>query len=277
MTAEETCSFAHEIRQLTCEMLAARGDGHIGGSLSIADALAVLFGGRLRQDENLAPQDRDWFVLSKGHAGPAYYATLILTGRLGREHVDTLNSDGTLLPSHPDRNRTPGVEVTTGSLGQGISQAVGLAWAIQAQGGEGRVYCIVGDGEFEEGQVYEAVQFAGGKRLDNFYLMLDHNGKQVDGLVSRVACDLDFRAILSACGFATHEVDGNSVKELTSAFELCDSERGLAHAVIMNTIKGKGIPYFETQKNPHHVTFTSEELEVLRSYAMCEEKGKVMV
>lgn len=274
MTSDETRDFALEIRRVICEMLAARGDGHVGGSLSIADALAVLFGGRLSQDDGLASYDRDWFVLSKGHAGPAYYATLMLAGKLGREHLDTLNANGTLLPSHPDRVRTPGVEVTTGSLGQGISQAVGLAWAIRAQGGAGKVYCIVGDGEFEEGEVFEALQFAGGKRLDNFYMLLDHNRKQVDGLVSDVACDLDFRAILAACEFAVHEVDGNSVDELVHALDRCDTERGLAHAVVMHTVKGKGVPYFEEQENPHHVTFTPAEAEVLRTFVEGVSEGK---
>ena len=262
MNKQELEHFAQEIRCISCEMMLARGDGHIGGSLSIADVLAVVFGKYRRRTEDVS----DWFVLSKGHAGPAYYATLMLTGELPMDHIDTLNANGTLLPSHPDRCKTPGVEVTTGSLGQGVAQAVGIAYGLKAQGKPGFVYCIVGDGEFEEGETFEAIQFAAGKHLDNFILLIDRNEKQVDGLVSEVACPFNFAAILAGCGMGVCEIDGHDVSSIDEAIKRSQGQKGISHAIVLDTIKGKGVPYFEAQPNPHHVTFSDADKRALRDY-----------
>lgn len=256
--------FAKKIRRTTCDMVLHRGDGHIGGALSMSDALAVLFGNYMKEE--------DWFVLSKGHAGPAYYAVLMLTDRLSMEYVHTLNENGTLLPSHPDRMKTPGVQVTTGSLGQGISQAAGIAYALQARKKEGYVFCMLGDGECNEGEVFEALQFIANKRLHNCIVMVDCNKKQVDGFLREVSCNFDFPALFQSIGFQVSEVDGNSVEEVDKEVQACMRTKDQACAILLNTVKGAGVPYFEQQENPHHVTFSDADKQALRCFI--EEAGK---
>ena len=175
--------FALEIRIGTVECIKSRGFGHIGGSLSVADLLAVLYGEVMHIDPaNPKKVDRDKLVCSKGHAGPAVYATLALKGYFPYEKLFTLNQPGTDLPSHCDRKKTPGVDMTTGSLGQGTSTAVGLALGDRLQGRDCRTYLIVGDGEAEEGQVWEAAMFTAAKKLTNLVWIIDWNKKQLDGI-----------------------------------------------------------------------------------------------
>ncbi len=250
--------FSREIRALTCEMFIKRKDGHIGGAFSIVEAIATIFG-KYKQKE-------DYFVLSKGHAGPSYYAALCLLGYIPKEHICTLNENGTILPSHPDRTRTPGVECTTGSLGQGISEACGMAYGLKIQGKKGNVYCIVGDGECNEGQVFEALQFAVNKELDNLIIIIDDNKKQVDGVTSDISCDFKFKNLLEDFGFYTQEINGNNIDEVDKAIENCLKQKGQGNAIVMNTIKGCGIKYFEDLSSCHHMNFTEEQLAELQKF-----------
>ena len=175
-------AFAAEIRIAAIEAIHSIGSGHIGGALSIADALAVLYGREMRYDpQNPKWPERDKLVCSKGHAGPAVYGTLALKGFFPYEELKTLNRPGTHLPSHCDRNKTPGVDMTTGSLGQGTSLACGMALGDKLRGRDSRVFLIIGDGESNEGQVWEALSFAAAKKLGNLVVLLDWNKRQLDG------------------------------------------------------------------------------------------------
>ena len=194
--------FALEIRIGTVECIKSRGFGHIGGSLSVADLLAVLYGSVMNVDPaDPKKADRDKLVCSKGHAGPAVYSTLALKGYFPYEKLYTLNQPGTDLPSHCDRKKTPGVDMTTGSLGQGTSTAVGLALGDRLQGRDCRTFLIVGDGEAEEGQVWEAAMFTAAKKLTNLVWIIDWNKKQLDGYVKDINDPGDFQAKFEAFGF----------------------------------------------------------------------------
>lgn len=261
--------YALAIRTVICKMFLARGDGHIGGSFSIADVMAVLFNGHLREEPY------DWFVLSKGHAGPAYYASLYLEHKIPEEALMTLNANGTILPSHPDRNLTPGVQCSTGSLGQGISQAVGLALANKLKKTGARVYCIVGDGELNEGETYEALEFASNKKLDNLIIFIDANKKQVDGLVKDVSCNYDYEKLFAGMDLPSQIILGNDVDAIEAAILSAEqSEDKRCHVIVLDTLKGKGIPYFEERENCHHVTFTEKEKMILSEYIK-ENEGAV--
>jgi len=252
--------FALNIRIGVLEQMKARGFGHVGGSLSVADALAVLYGSQMRFDpKNPAWPERDKLVCSKGHAGPAVYATLALLGYFPYDMLKTLNQPGTNLPSHCDRNKTPGVDMTTGSLGQGTSLACGMALGEKLRGRDTRVFLIVGDGEADEGQVWEACMFASAKRLGNLVLLLDVNGKQLDGCTKDVLDTLDLGAKVEAFGFDTVRVDGNDVEQLYSALERTRAGGTKPYAIVMNTVKGKGVPDVENAKSNHSMTVSTEQ------------------
>ncbi len=265
MRAESRISneqYANALRAVLAQMLAERGDGHIGGSLSMSDVAAVLFNHYLHEDP------KDWFVLSKGHAGPCYYSALILEHKLPFESIETLNANGTLLPSHPDRNLTPGVDCSTGSLGQGISQAAGLAYAAKMKNTGGWVYCIIGDGELNEGETYEALEFAANKHLNNLIVFVDNNKKQVDGLTKDVSCRYDFEKLFESLDMVPITVDGHDTNLIDrTIYAIENNPTDSCHVIILDTVKGKGIPYFEKQENCHHVTFSEEELQILRQFA----------
>ena len=179
--------FAAEIRLETLKIIGSRGFGHVGGSMSMADAMAVLYGDVMNIDpKNPRWEDRDWFVLSKGHGGPVMYATLGLKGYYPMESAYTLNQPGTDFPSHTDRRKTVGVDLTTGSLGQGMSEAVGAALGSKVKGRTNHVFVAVGDGECDEGEVWEAAQFAAHYKLDNLVCLVDNNKRQLDGAVADV-------------------------------------------------------------------------------------------
>lgn len=246
--------FSKEIRCLLCEMLLKRKDGHIGGSLSIVEVMAVLFGKYIKESST----SKDWFVLSKGHAGPVFYATLALKGKIPLNQIFTLNENGTILPSHPDRLKTPGVDCTTGSLGQGISEAVGIAYGLKIQNKAGHVYCIIGDGECNEGEVWEALQFASNKKLNNLTIFIDDNKKQVDGYTQEISCELKFYELMKTLGFFCLSINGNNIDEIDTSIGQCLAQKQLASMVILNTIKGYGIPYFENLENCHHMNFNGD-------------------
>lgn len=257
----DTKVFANEIRIATCEMLLKRGFGHLGAALSMVEALAVLYNEVMLIDpKNPMMEDRDWFVLSKGHGGPSYYATLALKGYFDKALLLTLNENDTSLPSHPDRNKTIGVDATTGSLGQGISQAVGIAKGLKIKGSNRNVYCIVGDGEMNEGQVYEALVFAVANDLNNFTVLVDNNKKQLDGLTKDISIRYDFRDFYQCLGFHAVDVDGKDVNAIRESLKV-KSEK--PKAIILDTIKCQGLPYFEKLSDNHHIRFSEEQKKIL--------------
>lgn len=255
--------FSNQIRKETLKMLLNRGFGHLGGSMSIIETLAVLYSNMKIDPNNPKMEDRDFFILSKGHAGPALYSTLALKGFFDLELLKTLNNNGTHLPSHPDRNLTLGVDMTTGSLGQGISVAVGIALGLKRKGSLRQVYCIVGDGELNEGQCWEAIQFAAHNKLENFTLFIDDNKKQLDGTTMEICNPFDLVEKVKSFGFATLKVNGASVEEIDKAIREKYSNK--PKCIILDTIKGQGVEYFEKLKANHHIRFSEEMKEILKS------------
>lgn len=267
---QELERFALEIRIGVLEQMKSRGFGHVGGSLSVADALGVLYGSQMRVDpDNPDWPERDKLVCSKGHAGPAVYAALALLGYFPYELLKTLNQPGTRLPSHCDHNKTPGIDMTTGSLGQGTSLACGMALGERLRGRDTRVFLIVGDGEANEGQVWEACMFAAAKQLGNLVLLLDVNGKQLDGCTKDILDTLDLGAKLEAFGFDTVRIDGNDVEQLFFVLERTRTGGTKPYAVVMNTVKGKGVPDIENAKSNHSMAVSTEQwsawLEALKA------------
>ena len=254
---QQLTKLALEIRIGIVEEIKARGFGHIGGSFSIADALAVLYGSVMRYDpKNPKWPQRDKLVCSKGHAGPAVYATLALKGFFPYEDLKTLNQPGTYLPSHCDKNKTPGVDVTTGSLGQGTSLAVGIALGDKLQGPGSKTYLIVGDGEANEGQVWEAAMFTAGKKLTNLVWLVDDNKKQLDGYTKDVLPQFDLEAKFAAFGFDAKRIDGNDIAQL---YEVLTAPVGdKPKAIILDTVKGKGVTEVENTMGNHSMTVGPE-------------------
>ncbi len=264
----ELKKLAVEIRIGIVEQIQARGFGHIGGSLSLADALAVLYGAVLRYDpKNPAWPERDKVVCSKGHAGPAVYAALAVRGFFPYEQLKTLNQPGTSLPSHCDKNKTPGVDMTTGSLGQGTSLAVGIALGDKLKGLDSKTYVFVGDGEADEGQVWEAAMFTAGKGLTNLVWLVDDNKKQLDGYTKDVMPQFDLKEKFSAFGFDARRVDGGDVAQVYEALTAPAGDR--PKAVILDTVKGKGVAEVESAMGNHSMTPAPEAcarwLEALRA------------
>jgi transketolase len=258
----------NEIRRLAADIriqiireMEAFGSGHIGGCMSVADLLAVLYGRVMRYRADEPDWDeRDYLVFSKGHCGPAQYAALALKGFFPMEWLQTLNRGGTKLPSHCDRSKTPGVDATTGSLGQGISIASGLAKAGKLRGDDSIVYAVVGDGELQEGQVWEAVQFAVHQKLNNFVILLDNNGKQLDGAVEDICIQLDVAEKFRSFGCDVHELNGHDVEAISKLLEAHKSQRGERPlAVILKTIKGCGCVFAESVSANHHMVVNAED------------------
>ncbi|MEN6593419.1 MAG: transketolase [Clostridiaceae bacterium] len=269
--------FALQIRIGMLEEFKARGFGHVGGSLSIADALSVLYKTQMRFDPKKPDwPERDKLVCSKGHAGPAIYATLALLGYFPYDLLKTLNQPGTTLPSHCDRSKTPGVDMTTGSLGQGTSLACGMALGERLRGRDTRVFLFVGDGEANEGQVWEACMFAAAKKLGNLVLLMDVNGKQLDGCTKDVLDTLDLGAKLEAFGFDTVRIDGNDVSELYNALERTRAGGDKPYAIVMNTIKGKGVPGVEDAASNHSMAVPTEQWDAWQKdlIAQLDEMGR---
>lgn len=256
--------FAVRIRMEIVKMISKLSAGHLGGSLSIADALAVLYGGQLKHDPK-EPQwpERDWLVLSKGHCGPALYATLALRGFFPMEMLDTLNQPHTNLPSHCDRNRTPGIDMTTGSLGQGASTAAGVAMGLKMDGKPNRVYVIFGDGEIQEGQVWEMAMTAASKHLDNLIALVDYNKLQIDGRTDNdeVCCVGDIAAKFAAFGWYAQKVDGHDVAQIDAAIDSAKAHTGSPSVIVLDTVKGKGWSKAENQAGSHSRGLNSAELE----------------
>lgn len=257
MTQTQLQKFALRIRIGIVEQMRARGFGHIGGCLSVADVLAVLYGGVMRVDpQDPAWPDRDKLVCSKGHAGPAVYAALALKGFFPYETLKTLNQPGTCLPSHCDRNKTPGVDMTTGSLGQGTSLAVGMALGDQLAGRGSRTFLIVGDGELNEGQAWEAAMFTAAKKVTNLIWIIDANKRQLDGWTADVLESFDFEEKFRAFGFDACTVKGDDVAALYQILSAPAGDR--PRAVILDTVKGAGIPDVENTFANHSMSPSQE-------------------
>ena len=243
--------FALEIRLALLEELKARGFGHIGGSL------AVLYGKVMNyRPDDPKWADRDKLVCSKGHAGPAIYATLALKGYFPKEDLKTLNRPGTNLPSHCDKNKTIGIDCTTGSLGQGTSQAVGMALGDKLKGRPSRTFLIVGDGEIDEGQCWEAAMFTAAKKVTNLTWIVDDNRRQLDGYTDDILPLFDLRAKFEAFGFEALRVKGNDVEALYDALTKAPADKPIA--IIMDNIKGSGVKAVEDTPANHSMTVSAE-------------------
>ena len=254
---------AREIRILTVKCIASLGSGHIGGSMSIVDVLTALYYKEMNVDpKNPLMEGRDRLVVSKGHAGPAVYATLAHKGYFPESELYTLNKYGTNLPSHCDMNKTPGVDMTTGSLGQGISCALGLALGSKIKNDNATIYAIIGDGESQEGQVWEAAFFAGHKKLDNLIVFLDYNKMQLDGTLEEVNDSGNMYDKFKSFGFDTYSIDGHNIDEIIATIKKAKTVKGMPHMIVLNTIKGKGVSFAEAAKaNSHSMPVSKEALE----------------
>jgi len=253
---------ALEIRKSTIREIAAFGSGHIGGSMSIVDLLTVLYYDEMNIDVN-DPQkkDRDRFVCSKGHAGPAVYATLASKGFFPETWLSTLNQGGTRLPSHCDMTKTPGIDFTGGSLGQGISAAVGIALGQKIQNINAYTYCVIGDGESQEGSVYEAAETAGAWKLDNFILFLDLNKQQLDDYTDNIIPAHELGARWVSFGFNVISIDGHDLSAIHYAIESAKSKKGKPTMIILNTNKSQGYIPGEGIKGNHSMSITPEKAE----------------
>ncbi len=263
MSAEkekELKSFAADIRIGCMKQLGALGIGHVGGVMSICDLMACLYGGVMKIDPaNPKWEQRDRFIMSKGHAGPAMYAALALKGYFDPEELKTLNQPGTRLPSHTDRNRTPGVDMTTGSLGQGFSSGLGIALGCKRKKLDSYVYILLGDGECQEGQVWECAMFAPAKKLFNVIAFLDYNQLQIDGTVEEVSGVQEFGEKFRAFGWQVVDVtDGNEVSQIMAAIDEAKADKEHPSMIILHTEKGKGCFFAEGVFN-HNIPVTKEQ------------------
>ncbi|RJX24455.1 MAG: transketolase [Acholeplasma sp.] len=251
--------YAKEIRKLTLHTIATLGVGHIGGSLSIVDALTVLYFDQMKIDpKNPKWSERDRFVLSKGHGGPAVYATLALKGYFPMELLDTLNVSNTNLPSHTDMNKTIGVDMTTGSLGQGFSAAVGMAVGAQMDHAPYKIYTLIGDGESQEGQIWEAALFAGNRKLDTLIAFTDYNKMQIDGDVNQINDVYPLDKKWEAFNWYVQVIDGHDVVAIQNAILNAKAQKGKPSMIIMHTIKGKGASFCEGKVGSHNMPVTKD-------------------
>lgn len=264
--------FAHEMRKTVIESLYRAKSGHPGGSLSCTDLLAVLYNEEMRVDPaDPKKADRDRFVLSKGHCAPALYAALALKGYFPVEECLTLRKIDSRLEGHPSMKCTPGVDMSTGSLGQGISAACGMALSAKLHGQDYRVYSILGDGEIEEGQVWEAMMFAAHYRLDNLCLFVDLNGLQIDGPTAEVMSSASVPEKMKAFGLNVIEIDGHNYDEIRAALKAARETKGKPTCVVAHTVKGKGVSYMENQVDWHGAAPKQADYEI----AMKELNGNV--
>ena len=256
----ELQTYANKIRQGVIEAVYSAKSGHPGGSLSIAEILAVLYFNQMNIDEkNPKAKGRDRLVLSKGHTAPALYSTLALKGFFDINELKTLRNINSKLQGHPDMKNIPGVDASTGSLGQGLSIANGMALASKMDSEGVRVYCICGDGEIEEGQIWEAAMTSSHYKLDNLCLIVDNNNLQIDGAVSDVMNIYPIDEKFKSFGFEVINVDGHNIPELISAFEQAKKVKGKPTVIIANTIKGKGVSFMENEASWHGKAPNEEE------------------
>ncbi len=254
---------ARRLRVSIIEMLAESASGHPGGSLSIADILAYLYYHEMNIDPACPDkEDRDRFILSKGHAAPALYAVLAERGYFPKQDLLTLRKIGSHLQGHPHRLDTPGVEASTGSLGQGLSMAVGMAMGLKMTGKPGNVFCVIGDGESQEGQIWEAAMSAGFRKVSNLCVFLDYNNLQIDGQVSDIKNIAPIDRKWESFGWQVLQIDGHNMIEIHEAIRLFHTEFCRPTMIIAKTVKGKGVSFMENQVDFHGVAPTPAEKEI---------------
>ena len=243
---------ARKVREDIIEEVYSAKSGHPGGSLSIADILTVLYFREMNiQPENPDWEERDRFVLSKGHCSPALYSCLANRGFFPVEDLKGFRNINSYLQGHPDKNKVPGVDMTTGSLGQGLSAANGMAIAGKVDKKEYRVYCVLGDGEIEEGQIWEAAMAASQYQLDNLCVIVDNNNLQIDGTIEEVMSSYPIDEKFRSFGFQVINIDGHDIEEIIKAFEVAKNVKGKPTCIIAKTTKGKGITFMENQAGWH--------------------------
>ena len=260
----ELKKIANEVRKGIITSTHSAKAGHPGGSLSAAEVFTYLYFEEMNVDPKY-PQDpdRDRFVLSKGHTAPGLYAALAEKGFFPKEDLVTLRHVGSYLQGHPDMKKTPGVDMSTGSLGQGLSAAVGMALAAKLQGKSYRTYTLLGDGEIQEGQIWEAAMFAGFRRLDNLCVIVDNNGLQIDGDIAKVCSPYPIGKKFEAFNFhVIEDVDGHDFDALRAAFKEARGVKGMPTAIIMKTVKGKGVSYMENEAGWHGKAPNDEEYKI---------------
>ncbi|MCL2702214.1 MAG: transketolase [Defluviitaleaceae bacterium] len=250
---------AKDIRRETIKCIGNLGVGHIGGCLSVAEVLSVLYFDAMKIDpQNPKMPDRDRLIVSKGHAGPAVYAALALRGYFGVEELMTLNKNGTSLPSHCDMNKTTGIDMTTGSLGQGFSIATGMALGAKMDNLGITIYTIIGDGESQEGQIWEAAMFAGNRKLDNLVAFTDNNKIQLDGWTGEINSLHPLEDKWKAFGWHVQHVDGHNAHEISRAITCAKSAFGFPSMIILDTVKGRGAYFSDNNPDSHSMTVTEE-------------------
>lgn len=258
----ELKNIAKKIRISILHMLTKSGSGHTGGSLSAVDiAVAVYFSKMSFKADDPAWKDRDRFILSKGHAAPLLYAIMAEAGYFPKETIDTLRKIDSPLQGHPSCNILPGVEVSTGSLGQGLSVANGMALGLRLDNNPARIYCIMGDGEIQEGQIWEAAMTAAHYKIDTLCAFVDNNGLQIDGPVEKVMNIYPINEKWTAFGWHVIDIDGHDMEAILKALDEAASTKGKPTVIIANTTKGKGSVIFEDKVEFHGATPTEEEFE----------------
>ncbi|HIV24956.1 MAG TPA: transketolase [Candidatus Scatomonas pullistercoris] len=264
MTTLELQKIANEVRKDIVTAVHAAKAGHPGGSLSAADIFTYLYFEEMNVDpKDPKKADRDRFVLSKGHTAPGYYSVLAEKGFFPREDLKTLRHLGSYLQGHPDMKHIPGVDMSSGSLGQGISAAVGMALTAKLYGQDYRVYTLLGDGEIQEGQVWEAAMFAGARKLDNLVVIVDNNDLQIDGRIGDVCSPYPIDQKFEAFNFHVIRVqDGNDFDQLRAAFQEARGVKDMPCAIIAKTVKGKGVSYMEDQAGWHGKAPNDEEYKI---------------
>ena len=263
MNKLELMKTANEIRKGIVTALHSAKAGHPGGSLSATEIFTYLYFEEMNVDpKDPKKADRDRFVLSKGHTAPGLYSTLAQKGFFPKEDLVTLRHTGSYLQGHPDMKHIPGVDMSSGSLGQGISAAVGMAIAGKLDNADYRVYTLLGDGEIQEGQVWEAAMFAGARKLDNLVVIVDNNGLQIDGKVEDVCSVYPIDKKFEAFNFQAINVDGHNFDEIRAAMQKARETKGMPTAIIMHTVKGKGVSFMENQAGWHGKAPNDEEYEI---------------
>ena len=249
-----------EIRKLILKTIGTLGVGHIGGSLSIVELLVVLYEKHMKIDpKNPKMPCRDRLIVSKGHSGPAVYSILCSKGYFPEDWLLTLNQPGTNLPSHCDMNKTPGIDMTTGSLGQGFSCAMGIAKASKIKNDGATIYTIIGDGETQEGQIWEASMYASQKKLNNFILFLDNNGMQIDNYTDQINSLINPAKKWESFGFYAQTINGNDISEIDEAIDNAKKQKDKPSIIVLNTVKGKGVSFIEKLGVANHSTTISKE------------------
>ncbi|MBS5386049.1 MAG: transketolase [Clostridiales bacterium] len=263
MNKLELMKTANEVRKGIVTAVHSAKAGHPGGSLSAADIFTYLYFEEMNVDaKDPKNPDRDRFVLSKGHTAPGLYSVLAQKGYFPIEDLKTLRHTGSYLQGHPDMKHIPGVDMTSGSLGQGISAAVGMAIAGKLQGKDYRVYTLLGDGEIQEGQVWEAAMLAGHKKLDNLVVIVDNNNLQIDGAITEVNSPYPIDKKFEAFNFHVINIDGNDFDQIEAAFKEARTVKGCPTAIIAKTLKGKGVSFMENQVGWHGKAPNDEEYEI---------------